>query len=189
MSSGSTVSQRLFIAISLPEPVRAAVTTLQTPSRHVRWTPVEQLHVTLRFLGDIEPEVYETLVKRLADVRVEPFVLPIESVGVFPQKGPPHVLWVGVGSGHPRLHQLRKQIDDTLLALGLDVELRAFHPHVTVGRCNEHAGSAVSAWLRTHREFAGPVFLVESFDLYASELRPGGAEHRLVAQFPLTVRT
>ena len=94
MSSGSTVSQRLFIAISLPEPVRAAVTTLQTPSRHVRWTPVEQLHVTLRFLGDIEPEVYETLVKRLADVRVEPFVLPIESVGVFPQKGPPHVLWV-----------------------------------------------------------------------------------------------
>lgn len=189
MSSGPTVPQRLFIALALPDPVRAAVAALQTPSRNVRWTPLEQLHVTLRFLGDIFPDVKATLMNRLADVRVEPFILPVEGVGAFPQKGPPRVLWAGIGSGHPRLHQLRKQIDDTLLALGLDVELRTFHPHVTVGRCNENAGSAVHAWLRAHRDFAGPVFQVESFDLYASELRPGGAEHRLEMKFPLAVQT
>jgi 2'-5' RNA ligase len=136
-------------------------------------------------LGEIARDATEELMDRLVEVRVEPFVLPIEGVGAFPQQGPPRVLWVGVGSGHPRLHQLRKQIDDTLLSGGLEVELRTFHPHVTVGRCTEQATTAVRAWVRSHREFAGPVFMVDAFDLYASELKPEGAEHRLLARFPL----
>jgi 2'-5' RNA ligase len=187
VTSGTAVAQRLFIALSPPAPVLAAVATLRTPLRHVRWTPVEQLHVTLRFLGDITPDVKDALVDRLATVRVEPFILPLEGVGAFPQKGAPRVLWVGVGSGHPRLHQLRKLINDTLLAASIELELRTFHPHVTVGRCTEQATAAVNAWVRTHREFAGPLFLVDSFDLYASELRPGGVEHRLLMRFPLAV--
>jgi 2'-5' RNA ligase len=185
VTSGSTRAQRLFIALSPPTTVQAAIAALRTPLRHVRWTPVEQLHITLRFLGEISSEATETLIDRLAEVRVEPFVLPLEGVGAFPQKGPPRVLWVGIGSGHPRLHQLRKQIDDTLLAAGLDVELRTFHPHVTVGRCTEQATTGVQAWVRSHREFAGPVFMVDSFDLYTSELKPEGAEHRLLTRFPL----
>lgn len=132
-------------------------------------------------------DVSEPLIDRLAGVRVESFVLPVEGVGAFPQKGTPRVLWVGVGSGHPRLHQLRKQIDDTLLNTGIEVELRTFHPHITMGRCDEHAASAVNGWVRTNREFAGPIFLVESFDLYASELCPGGAEYRLIKRFPLAL--
>src|SRR5688572_25474295 len=142
---GSPVTQRLFVALTPPPPVRAAVAALCTPSRNIRWTPVEQLHVTLRFLGDTDSEMREVLLERLGDVRVEPFVLPIEGVGAFPQKGPPRVLWAGVGSGHPRLHQLRKQIDDLLLAAGVDADLRTFHPHITVGRCSENAASAVTA--------------------------------------------
>lgn len=185
MFSGTNRAQRLFIALSPPTPVQAAIAALRTPLRHVRWTPIEQLHVTVRFLGEMTCEATAALTDRLADVRVEPFVLPIEGVGAFPQKGSPRVLWVGVGSGHPRLHQLRKQIDDTLLSAGFEVELRTFHPHVTLGRCTEHATTGVKAWVRSHREFAGPVFMVDSFDLYASELKPGGAEHRLLVRFPL----
>ena len=184
---GSNVSQRLFIALSPPPAVRAAVSALRTPSRKVRWTPTEQLHVTLRFLGETPGDLTELLLERLNSVRVEPFVIPVEGVGVFPQKGPPRVLWVGIGSGHPRLHQLRKQIDDLLLATGVEADLRTFHPHVTVGRCNESAASVANAWVRTHREFAGPVFLVETFDLYASEQRPGGVDYRLLRSFPLAV--
>jgi 2'-5' RNA ligase len=187
MSTDPNAAQRLFIALSPPEPVRVAVAALGTPLRGVRWTPVEQLHVTLRFLGDIAPQVRDSLKERLATIRVEPFILPVEGIGAFPQKGPPRVLWVGVGSGHPRLHQLRQRIDDTLLALGLDVELRAFHPHVTLGRSTENAAAAVNAWVRAHREFAGPVFLVDAFDLYASELYPTGVEHHRVMRFPLLV--
>jgi 2'-5' RNA ligase len=185
VSPPSLATDRLFIALSPPEPVRTFVATLQTPLRNVRWTPVEQLHITLRFLGDITPELRDSLIERLTAVHVEPCPLSVEGTGVFPQKGPPRVLWAGVGSGHPRLHQLRQRIDDTLLATDIKTELRAFHPHFTVGRCNEKAAAAVSAWARAHREFAGPVFEVESFDLYASELKPAGAEHRLVTRFPL----
>ena len=95
---GSNVSQRLFIALSPPPAVRAAVSALRTPSRNVRWTPTEQLHVTLRFLGETPGDLTELLLERLNSVRVEPFVIPVEGVGVFPQKGPPRVLWVGIGS-------------------------------------------------------------------------------------------
>jgi len=185
--SGISATQRLFIALTPPAPVRSAVAELRTPSRNVRWTPTEQLHVTLRFLGEVTLELSEILIDRLETISVDPFVLPIEGVGSFPQKGLPRVLWVGIGSGHPRLHQLRKQVDDTLLAVGADADLRTFHPHITVGRCNEKATPAVNAWVRTHREFAGPVFLVETFDLYASELHPTGAVHRLLVSFPLAV--
>jgi RNA 2',3'-cyclic 3'-phosphodiesterase len=185
---GSPVSHRLFLALTPPLPVRDAIAALRAPSRNVRWTPTDQLHITLRFLGETSVEATEVLLERLSEVYVEPFVLPIEGVGAFPQKGSPRVLWAGVGSGHPRLHQLRQQIDDLLLSIpGVDADLRTFHPHVTVGRCNDQAGSAVTAWLRTHREFAGPVFLVETFDLYASEHRPGGVEYRLVQSFPLAM--
>ena len=179
------IAQRL--ALSPPPAVQHAVARLRAPSRHVRWTAEDQLHVTLRFLGELLPDASELLIDRLAEVRVESFLLPVESAGAFPQKGPPRVLWVGIGSGHPRLHQLRNQIDDILLTTGIEVELRTFHPHITMGRCDENAGSAVNAWVRIHRDFAGPVFLMESFDLYASELRPGGAEYRLLRHFPLAL--
>jgi 2'-5' RNA ligase len=178
-------TQRLFLALSLPEPVRHTIAALATPLHGIRWTPAEQLHVTLRFLGEITSEQTDVLIDRLAAVRIEPFLLPTENVGAFPPKRPPRVLWVGAGSGHPRLHQLRQRVDDTLLAVGLDVDLRSFHPHITVARCDEGSASGAAHWLREHRDFAGPPFRVKTFDLFSSELRPGGAEHHLLKSFPL----
>jgi 2'-5' RNA ligase len=178
-------TQRLFLALSLPEPVRNVIAALATPLHGIRWTPTEQLHVTLRFLGEIASEQTDVLIDRLAAVRVEPFLLPTEDVGAFPPKRSPRVLWVGTGSGHPRLHQLRQRVDDTLLALGLDVDLTSFHPHITVGRCSEDAAAGAGQWLRQHHAFAGPFFRVEAFDLFSSELRPSGATHQLVKSFPL----
>ena len=178
-------TQRLFIALTPPESVRGAVAALAQPFHGVRWTPVDQIHVTLRFLGDIESSRQPLLLDRLSEIRVDSFPLPVEGAGVFPAKGPPRVLWVGVGSGHPRLHQLRQKIDDALLSVDIAAEVRAFHPHLTVGRATEHAASAVNAWARSHRDFAGPVFSVDAFELYQSELRRSGPEHTLIARFPL----
>jgi 2'-5' RNA ligase len=179
-------SQRLFVAIALPEPVRAALVALAQPLPGVAWTRPEQLHLTLRFLGDVPEEKIEAITTRFATVRVEPFLLPIEGVGAFPPKKPPRVVWIGVGRGHPHLHQLRQRVDDALLAAGLiDLDVRMFHPHVTLARCTEHAAAAVRHWLHTLREFGAPPFRVEAFDLCASELRPSGAVHTLVQRFPL----
>ena len=187
MAAPLTNPQRLFIAISPPESVRAAVAALSTPLRDVRWTPLEQLHVTLRFIGDTEPGPRDQLMERISTVHVEPFPLAVEGAGVFPAKGIPRVLWVGVGSGHPRLYQLRQRIDDAVLAEGLPVDLGTFHPHLTVGRCSQKANAGPSAWARSHRAFTGPLFLVESFELCASELHPHGVQHHLLKRFPLAV--
>lgn len=178
-------SERLFLAISPPAAVRAIVAELAKPLRGVRWTPADQLHITLRFLGDVDAGKIPNLIDAFEEIHVEPFILPVEGAGAFPAQRSARVLWVGVGSGHPLLHQLRQRIDDNLLKLGIDADLRAFHPHLTIGRCTEAAGGAPQ-WVRANEHFAGPSFLVDAFELFSSELHPDGAVHRNVARFPLS---
>jgi len=175
---------RLFIALTLPSAVRDELAALAQPLNGVNWTRPDQLHVTLRFLGDVPADRIDPMIERLNTVQVAPFILPVEGVGTFPPNRPPRVLWVGVGSGHPRLFQLRQRVDDAVLASGLPLDVRTFHPHVTLARCTENA-AAVGHWLHAHREFAGPPVRVEAFDLYSSELRPSGAVHTLKQRFPL----
>lgn len=178
-------AERLFIALTLPVAVIEALVAVAQPLPDVTWTRPEQLHLTLRFLGDVPPEQVEPMIARLASIRVSPFVLPVEGLGTFPPNRPPRVLWAGVGSGHPRLFQLRQRIDDAVLACGIDLDVRAFHPHATLGRCGPSSAKAVAHWLHASREFTAPPFRVEAFDLYASELRPSGAIHTLKHHFPL----
>jgi 2'-5' RNA ligase len=178
-------TERLFIALTLPDAVRNVLAALAQPLPGVSWTRPEQLHVTLRFLGDVPVEQIDPMVERLAGVQVAPFILPVEGVGAFPPNRPPRVLWIGVGSGHPRLFQLRQRIDDALLAAGLQLDVRTFHPHATLARCTETAAAAVGHWLHAHRETTAPPFRVEAFDLYSSDLRPSGAVHTLKRSFPL----
>lgn len=176
----------MFIALALPDAVRDSLAALAQRTEGLSWTRPEQLHVTLRFLGDVPESKIEPMIARLAAVHVAPFVLPVEGVGSFPPNRPARVMWVGTGSGHPRLFQLRQRIDDAVLAAGIDVDVRTFHPHVTLARCTESAARAVEHWLHAHRDFAAAPFRVEAFDLYASELRPAGAIHTLKRRFPLS---
>lgn len=178
-------TERLFLALTVPTGVRDVLAAEAQPLPGVQWTKPEQLHVTLRFLGDVPVDRIESICARLAQVRVAPFILPLDGVGTFPPNRPPRVVWIGIGTGHPRLFQLRQRVDDALLASGLQLDVRTFHPHVTLARCTEDAAPAVAHWLHTHREFAAPPFRAEAFDLYASELRPEGAVHTLRQRFPL----
>lgn len=175
---------RLFLALTLPSGIRDLLAALAQPLPGVAWTRPDQLHVTLRFLGDVPVEKIDELTARLAAIRVESFVLPLEGLGTFPPNRPPRIAWLGVGQGHPRLFQLRQRVDDAVLATGLPVDLRNFHPHVTLARCTPRA-AGLPAWLHTHRDFAAPPFRVEAFDLYESELRPDGAVHTLRRSFAL----
>ena len=179
-------SERLFVARTPPPAVRDSLAARAVPLPGVAWTRPEQLHVTLRFLGDVPPEQIEPLIARLETVRVGPFILPLEGVGSFPPNRPPRIVWMGVGSGHPRLFQLRQRLDDALLAAGMQLDVRTFHPHVTLARAAESAASAVSHWLHTRRDATAPPFRVEAFELYSSVLQPAGAVHTLLRRFALT---
>lgn len=176
---------RLFLALDAPEPVGRVLATLATPLPGVAWTPPERLHLTLRFLGDTPVERISALRERLRALRVAGFLLPVEGLGVFPSHGHPRVLWCGVGRGHPHLHQLRQRVDDSILALGLEADLKSFQPHFTLARVGPANPAAIAQWLHQHREFAAPPFRVERLCLYASELQPTGAVHRLLEDFPL----
>ncbi len=178
-------SHRLFVSLALPEPCQDALAALMDPIEGVRWTRPSQLHLTLRFLGDTLDEQAERMIAALAQVRVEPFLLPLDGVGVFPPRGPKKILWVGLGQAHTRLFQLRQKVDDALLSAGWQGELRSFEPHITVGRVLTARPGSLDTWLKAHRSFAGPPFRVTAFHLTASDLHPGGPVHRVHAAFPL----
>ena len=178
-------TERLFVALTLPPSVREVLAAQAEPLPGTNWTQAEQLHVTLRFLGDVASDQIPPLTARLAALRVASFILPVEGVGSFPPGQPPRVLWIGTGSGHPRLFQLRQRLDDALLAAGLALDVRTFHPHITLARVGESGAAAAAGWLHRRREFAAPPFRVEAFDLYASELKPAGPVYSLKERFPL----
>jgi 2'-5' RNA ligase len=181
----SRPSERLFAAVALPDGVRSDVARLAEPAPGLSWTRLDQLHLTLRFIGDVGPGAAERIEERLGAVRVEAFIIPVEGVGSFPPGAPPRVLWVGVGRGHPHLFQLRQRLDDAILAAGIDLEVRHFQPHITVARCSPGGVPAATSWLRRHREYSSASFRVSAFDLCSSRLQPHGAVHALLRRYPL----
>ena len=176
---------RLFVALLPSEPARAALASLAENLTRARWTPPEQLHLTLRFIGDVSDTELQRVREALAAVQVGPFPLGVEGVGRFPPRGQPGVVWAGVGTAHPFLLRLRQQVDDRLLASGVPFELTPFVPHFTIGRVRESSPAAVEQWIKRHRDFAGPIWRAEAFQLMAGTPGPAGAVHRVVETFPL----
>jgi 2'-5' RNA ligase len=165
---------RLFVAISPPAAVRVELGALAAPLAGVRWTPPDNLHLTLRFIGDTEPEKQARLEAALARVQVEPFILPVGGIGLFPTRGPAKVMWAGVGNAHPRLFQLRKQVDEALLSVDMTLDVHNFHPHFTLGRPGvNHEPKTLAKFLERHAAFEAPPFRVGEFHLMASEQPTG----------------
>jgi 2'-5' RNA ligase len=178
---------RLFTALVPPAVVREEIAALAAPLSGVSWTPPAKVHLTLRFIGETDEARQEQFGEALARVRVEPFILPVGGVGLFPTRGPAKVLWAGVGNGHTRLHQLRKQVDEALLGVDSRIPMPGFHPHFTVGRVGyEYELKQLNRFLEEHAAFEGPPFRVEEFQLLASELAPGRPPaYRTVRTFAL----
>ncbi len=181
------MAARLFVALVPPGIVQGELAALAAPLAGVRWTPAENMHLTLRFIGETAPHKQARFEEALQRVRVEPFILPAGGTGLFPSRGPAKVLWAGVGHGHTRLYQLRKQVDEALLTVDSGLPMPGFHPHFTLGRLGETSDAKELAhYLEKHRAFEAPPFRVAEFHLLASELTPGRPPvYRIVHLFPL----
>ena len=178
------MTKRLFFGVELPEGVRTSISKIVPKSvRGLRWVPHRNLHLTMRFLGDVGSEMEEKIVASMGGVAVERFTLPLEGAGAFPPRGRAKVLWIGVGHGHPSLFQLRQQLDDRLLALGLDCDLRDFHPHVTVARVDHGGEGSARKVLKRLEGFEGPVFRVDALSLFESQLSSEGARYQVLERF------
>lgn len=178
---------RLFVALLPPATVRAELAALSAPVAGVRWVPEDNLHLTLRFIGDADADKQARIEDALARVRVEPFILPVGGVGLFPTRGPAKVLWAGTANGHTRLYQLRKQVDEALLSVDMTLDVHSFHPHFTLGRLGHECDpKPVAKFLERHAKFEGPPFRVTEFHLMSSVLSPGRAPvHAMTRTFAL----
>jgi len=169
--------KRLFVAIDPPESTRKFLADLDPHIRGVRWTDVEQMHLTLAFFGEVPDGVDLAMREKLSAIQFGAFFLPITAVGTFPPKGPPKIIWIGVGRGHPHLFQVHKRVQEAALAAGLEPELRPWHPHITIARCRDVAPQSIRKFLQSNVDLDAGMIRVEAFHLYSSKLTPAGPIH------------
>ncbi len=180
-------TKRLFVGLDLPGSIKDYLASFQNLELEgVRWTFHKNFHLTLRFLGDVDGDIEDRILDRLKEIRVAPFTLSLGSTGVFPVKGDPRVLWMGVGTGHPLLFQLRQQVDDAILASNHSCEMRDFVPHVTLGRCSGLRRGSLRDFLnRSRTDELDPIFGVPAFYLFESLRTSGGIRYISVESYPL----
>lgn len=177
--------RRLFVAVELPGAIRAAIDTMIDPLRSLegfRWTPIENLHITLAFLGWVEAPTVDAFGERLADTAadVEPFEARLAGAGRFPERGKARVLWVGFEDPTESLAALADTVRASLHDL-FDPEDRPFRPHVTVAR----ARRPVSVRLPTVPDAPAPAFPVDAITLFRSYLGGEHARYEALERWPL----
>lgn len=166
----------MFVAIDLPEIVRAALVEIQPPVQPgVRSVPVSQMHLTLHFLGE---RPYEPIVAGLSSLVLPQFTLAVDGVGSFSAADGGTILWAGV-RGSTELAQLHTAITIALAPSGFRPETRPYHPHLTLARCSPSVSpNTVQTFLNKHQSFQLPAFPIEHITLYSSTLRPEGPTYR-----------
>jgi RNA 2',3'-cyclic 3'-phosphodiesterase len=181
---------RVFVALDIPEEVRAAIgaliARLRPACRAARWARIEGVHVTLKFIGEVQPEKIEPIKASLAQIRFpDPIEMKFRNVGFFPNERRPRVFWAGIEAG-TGLSALATAAETSLEPLGIAKEQRAFSPHLTLARFDSLERSALNR-LREALSEAGPLEfgtgIAEEFHLYQSILKPGGAEYTRLATF------
>ena len=175
---------RVFFAV-LPPP--AVLDTLDDACEGItdaHWVLETDFHLTLAFLGEVSPHQIEGLVDIATVVRPPPFRLELESVGVFPTRGRPRVLWAGVKK-EPRLVALQRMLRTELGKSGLSLEKRKFHPHVTLARIEGCPSDDVSDWLARNLSLRAGPFGVFEFHLMVSERAGYGPRYRSLERFVL----
>lgn len=174
---------RLFAAIRPPASVIDALLDLEGHVEGARWQDEEQLHLTLRFFGEIESEPAEELAAALASVTAPPFALALRGVGHFESKRRPHALWAGLAPSDA-LASLQHKVENAARRAGLPPEGRRFMPHITLARLNASSG-LVLPFLQAHATLTSEPWAVEAFDLIESTLTPAGARYETVRRYRL----
>ena len=187
---------RLFVDIHLPVEVKAAIENTFAPvsrrrPRGLRFVKPDNIHLTLKFLGDTDDGLIPGLTDGLSEVAAghNPFSLALSGAGAFPNLKRPRVFWVGVGGDIERIIALAEDVDGTCDELDFPREKRAYSPHLTVARVKDNKGLSDMTELITGLEksdFGVDPFEVTSFSLVQSTLTPRGAIYEDVERFKLS---
>tara|TARA_Y100000589_G_scaffold169834_1_gene161435 strand:+ start:1373 stop:1951 length:579 start_codon:yes stop_codon:yes gene_type:complete len=178
--------KRVFVGVSLPEGVVESMLALQTGLRGVRLIKSENIHLTLRFVGQIHQPQLRILDSLLSNLEFEEFLIQLEGVGVFPFKGYPKTIWVGL-SINQALKKLQALIEAKCRSAGVKAESRKYYPHVTLGRVKFPRQNEINNWLQRHQTFKTKAFLLNRFILFQSILNPGGSVYTAINDYYLAV--
>ena len=175
---------RLFVGIEFPPALKLHLSMLETGIPGARWVDAGNLHLTLRFIGEVSEDIAADIDEALARVRARPFSLQLAGTGVF-GGGKPRALWVGV-ERDPQLVSLHDKIEKALIRIGIEPEPRKFTPHVTLARLREPALDMLGAFLAAHAQFRAAPLPVERFSLIASFPTKAGSIYEDQADYPLS---
>jgi len=183
---------RAFIAIKLPQEIKAVLANLQTAlgagkDNTVKWVNPDSIHLTLKFLGNIDaaavPQITDAMTGSTQNFG--PLRLKVTETGAFPGTGSPRVVWVGLTGDVTKLSMIHKSLEGTLAAIGFAPEKRSFSPHLTLGRVRDRAKkderSALARQLSTVKLKIRPEFFARSINLMRSELTQKGAVYTELA--------
>lgn len=173
---------RTFIAIEIPENIRSKIADLQSELKkiggRVSWVKPENIHITLKFLGQTQEDKINVIASQLKNAveLMQPFEVTVGDVGAFPNFNRPRVLWVGTNTEQQQLSILAKEVDKRMAILGFDREKRRFSGHLTLGRVkdNQDVQSLVEK-LQLYKEFNAEAFVVNEILLIKSQLSPKGS--------------
>ncbi|GBD93722.1 2',5' RNA ligase family [bacterium BMS3Abin05] len=180
---------RSFIAIEIPKVIRDKIADLQYELRRipaqVSWVKPKNIHVTLKFLGEIQESLVPRIEEMLQEISAKtvPFEIMIEETGFFPNARRPRVLWVGVHEEDRHLSRFFAEIERGLLPLGFANEKRGFKPHLTIGRVRHPGGIEEIISKMQEGSFQAQSFLAQEVVFVKSTLKPTGAEHEPLGKF------
>lgn len=174
---------RLFAALPLPGPIAEALTRRQAGIEHARWVPRENLHITLRFFGELREDVAADLDSELSGVDSPPFEVALQGAGSFGEGNEISVVWAGVKE-NAALRRLAEACETAARRAGLKPEKRRYKPHVTLAYLKHPDPAEVAAWIQANNLLKSPPIRVESFALFSSTLGREGAHYRIEREYP-----
>jgi RNA 2',3'-cyclic 3'-phosphodiesterase len=174
---------RLFVALSIPDAVARSLMLLQGGVPGARWQTREQLHLTLRFIGEVNGSDVHVLDDALAGIDAPAFEMQMHSVGQFGNKQP-HSLWAAARR-NDLLDHLQRKVDSAIRRVGQPQDAHKFTPHVTLARLRHPELERARIWLTDHALYTSDEFTVGAFCLYSSKLTSDGSIYRVEQEYPL----
>ncbi|GAB6164671.1 RNA 2',3'-cyclic phosphodiesterase [Thermostilla marina] len=177
---------RTFVAVDLDPAIvdgaGRAIARLRTSGADVKWVRPENMHLTLKFLGDVDArDVYDVCrAVQQAVAELPPFTVQVDGLGAFPTLDRPRVVWMGITEGGPQLIELADRVEQALVPLGFRREARKFRPHITLGRVRGGGGAIrfLADMLRKNERYEVGMTAVDEVVVYSSDLQPEGPVYK-----------
>ncbi|MEY4270192.1 MAG: hypothetical protein RLZZ58_1408 [Pseudomonadota bacterium] len=174
---------RLFVALRPPRAIRQQLTGIMHGIAGARWQSDDQLHLTLRFIGEVDHHRAEDVAAALGSIHADVITARLSGIGAFERRDAPHMVWAGIDP-FAALHALHRKVDQACLRVGIAPDNRAFQPHITVARLNRGCGP-IAPFVALNNDLRSVGFTFDAFTLFESELGHGGARYHPVARYAL----